>query len=179
MKASISRRIHYLLGPIIGLSGPGVWDRTKEEKWQNFCSELFKVFGSKDMIDKSIRIVHTDLSYVIEISFREYKEEEVKAILQEIAQRHKVEIEFEEEKKKKEKWRPVHEIVIERLKKWPVPELSTIAGIYKDGAKIPSKHIPALLDALGYALNRPGVDTWTEEITKQAIQNLKEQQKEG
>ena len=117
-------------------------------------------------------------NYSFDVHFWPEQEAKVKAVILEGAEKYK--IEFEEEKKKKEeKWRPVHEIVIERLKKWPVPELSTIAGIYKDGAKIPSKDISALIDALNHAVNKPGVDTWTENITKKAIKNLKQQQKQG
>lgn len=146
------------------------------ELWEEFYLDLVKALAHKGFyLDLSFRTqgllwIHQGIA----------KEALNKEIIKELAQKHNIEIEFEEEKeKKKEKWRPVHEVAIERLKKWPVPELSTMAGIYKDGAKVPSKNIPALIDALSHAVNKPGVDLWTEKITKEAIKNLKQQQKEG
>lgn len=91
MKVNILRKIHYFLGGISGL-----WNRIEQEKWQNFRLELFRVFRSKDMIDESILIESTTLSYAISISFPEHKEEEVKRIIMEVAETNKVELDFSE-----------------------------------------------------------------------------------
>lgn len=142
-------------------------------KCTNFWVQFFNLHD-----DKIFNTHHgyTDDSFWFDLYCPPDKEQKLKDLIKKRAKEFDVKVELEE--KKEEKWRPVHEIAIERLKKWPVPELSTIAGIYENGADVPPKDIPALIDALVYALNKPGVDTWTETITKKAIKNLKQQQKE-
>lgn len=143
------------------------WKGEEYIVWEKFCANLNRVLINKEGIstetlnDQIIRLV---------------KSQDTKAIIQEVGQKHNIEIKFEEkEKKKEEKWIPIHEIAIELLEE-VIIDFRTIAELYARGGKVPKKGIPALLKRFEAALSDSGGHL--NEIIEKAIANLKEQQEE-
>lgn len=81
------------------------------------------------------------------------------------------------EKKKEEKWIPVHKTIVQLLIEDPTAHLLTIAELYVRETKAPEQGIPDLLERFEAVLPHSG--GYLHEILEKAIQNLKQQQKEG
>lgn len=88
-----------------------------------------------------------------------------------------------EKKKKKEKWKSIHEIFLKNPISPTANNVPTFAFLYAEKAKAPKEAIPELLkffkkELRSRELHRP-YGTYTYEHIEKAIQNLKQQQKEG
>ena len=143
------------------------------ELWRKFYSDLIKSLAPKGFY---IDLGHQNQG-LIWLSRGTAKEEINEADITEIAQKHNIEIEFEEEEKKKEeKWRPVHEILIELIENYPETHLETVAVACAEKAKIPKKGIPKLLQAFVRAALYTPPDLYPRATIEQAVKNLKEQQ---
>ena len=84
---------------------------------------------------------------------------------------------IKKEEKKEEKWIPVHETIVEFLKKNSDKYTEPYAKLYARGTRAPKQGISDLLKHFEAALPHSG--GYLHEILEKAIRNLKEQQKEG
>lgn len=116
-------------------------------------------------------------NYSFNVHFWPKQEAKVKAVILEGAEKHKIEFEEKEKKKKEEKWIPAHKTIVELLKKNSNRYTEPYAALYARETKAPKQGILDLLKHFEAVLPHSG--GYLHEILEQAIQNLKEQQKEG
>ena len=142
--------------------------------WENFCFDLVEILTPEG---SWIDLGHKDQG-LIWLHCGTAEKRINKADIIKISQKHNIEIEFEEEEKKKEeKWVPIHKTIAELLKEDSDRNTEPCAELYARGTKAPKQGIPDILKHFESVLPRSGGHL--HEILEKAIQNLKQQQKEG